>query len=41
LLADRRHPAAALRDAQLSMFREERWRKPYLWAGFLLQGDWD
>jgi CHAT domain-containing protein/tetratricopeptide (TPR) repeat protein len=33
-------PAAALRDAQLSLSREARWRAPYFWAGFVLQGDW-
>jgi len=41
LLGDGLAPAAALRQAQLSMWREERWRSPYLWAGFLLHGDWD
>jgi CHAT domain-containing protein len=33
-------PAAALRAAQLSLRRERRWRDPYFWAGFVLQGDW-
>lgn len=33
-------PAAALRSAQLSIRRERRWRDPYFWAGFVLQGDW-
>jgi len=33
-------PAAALRAAQLSMRREPRWRDPYFWAAFNLQGDW-
>lgn len=33
-------PAAALRSAQLSMLGEERWRAPYYWAGFILQGEW-
>jgi CHAT domain-containing protein/Tfp pilus assembly protein PilF len=41
LMGDSLPPAAALRQAQLSMWREERWRSPYLWAGFLLHGDWD
>ncbi len=30
---------AALRQAQLSLRAEERWRSPYYWAGFTLQGD--
>jgi len=33
-------PAAALRDAQLSLRRDPRYRDPYSWAGFVLQGDW-
>ncbi|MES1245092.1 MAG: CHAT domain-containing tetratricopeptide repeat protein [Acidobacteriota bacterium] len=33
-------PAAALRSAQLSLRGERRWRDPYFWAGFVLQGDW-
>ncbi len=32
-------PAAALREAQLEMWREGEWQ-PYHWAGFLLQGEW-
>jgi CHAT domain-containing protein/tetratricopeptide (TPR) repeat protein len=40
LLGERLSPAAALRSAQLSLGREERWRSPYFWAGFCLQGDW-
>ena len=26
--------------AQLEMSRDPRWRSPYYWAGFTLQGDW-
>jgi CHAT domain-containing protein/Flp pilus assembly protein TadD len=33
-------PAAALREAQRSLRREPRYRDPYSWAGFVLQGDW-
>lgn len=33
-------PSAALRAAQVSMLREPRFRSPYYWAGFILQGDW-
>ncbi len=38
----RRHlpPAAALREAQLSLRADPRWAAPYYWAGFELQGDW-
>lgn len=33
-------PAAALRAAKQSMWRERRWRSPYYWAAFVLQGDY-
>ncbi len=33
-------PAAALRQAQRSLRREPRYRDPYAWAGFVLQGEW-
>jgi CHAT domain-containing protein/Tfp pilus assembly protein PilF len=33
-------PAAALRRAQIKMWRQKRWRLPYYWAGFQLQGEW-
>jgi tetratricopeptide (TPR) repeat protein len=34
-------PAAALRAAQLHVREQRRWRDPYFWAGFVLQGDWE
>jgi CHAT domain-containing protein/tetratricopeptide (TPR) repeat protein len=40
LLEERLAPAAALRAAQIAMLRDSRWRSPYYWAGFVLQGDW-
>jgi len=33
-------PAAALRQAQLSMWKQQRWKAPYYWAAFQLQGEW-
>jgi CHAT domain-containing protein len=33
-------PAAALRAAQLAVRTEKKWRPPYYWAGFQLQGEW-
>jgi CHAT domain-containing protein len=33
------HPAAALREAQVSMWREGKWCADQ-WAGFVFQGDW-
>jgi CHAT domain-containing protein len=32
--------AAALREAQRSLRGDPRFRDPYYWAGFVLQGDW-
>jgi CHAT domain-containing protein len=40
LLVERRTPAAALRLAQLAIRDDKRWRSPYYWSGFVLQGDW-
>ncbi len=40
MLKRRLGPAAALREAQLGLLRGERWRSPYYWAGFVMQGDW-
>lgn len=34
-------PSAAMREAQLSMWREKRWRAPYHWAAFIIQGRYD
>ncbi|HYN19589.1 MAG TPA: CHAT domain-containing protein [Thermoanaerobaculia bacterium] len=31
---------AALRRAQLAIRDDKRWRSPYYWSGFVLQGDW-
>lgn len=40
MLQAQRSPAAALREAQLDMWREDRWRAPFYWAAFSLQGEW-
>jgi CHAT domain-containing protein len=37
---ERLSPAGALRQAQLSIWKEKRWREPYYWAAFVLQGEW-
>jgi CHAT domain-containing protein len=41
MLRDGLTPAAALRAAKMKMWRQERWRHPYYWAGFIVQGDGD
>jgi len=33
-------PAAALRAAQIDMWRRQSSRSPYYWAAFVLQGEW-
>jgi CHAT domain-containing protein/Flp pilus assembly protein TadD len=33
-------PAAALQAAQVEMWQEQKWRSPYYWAAFTLQGEW-
>jgi CHAT domain-containing protein/tetratricopeptide (TPR) repeat protein len=40
MLAEGLSPAAALRAAQDGIRRQARWRAPYYWAGFTLQGEW-
>ncbi len=40
MLKRRLPAAAALRAAQLELARDPRWRSPYFWAAFVLQGDW-
>ena len=34
-------PAAALRMAQVSMWKDKRWQSPHYWAAFTLQGEWN
>ena len=40
VLVDNLTPAAALRAAQRQLAATRRWRSPYFWAPFVLQGDW-
>jgi CHAT domain-containing protein len=39
ILRDEKPPVAALRDAQRSMLADPRWRAPYYWSAFVVQGD--
>lgn len=39
LFKENLRPAAALRNAQLQLWREKRWQAPYYWAAFVLQGE--
>jgi CHAT domain-containing protein/Tfp pilus assembly protein PilF len=36
----RLRPAGALRQAQLTIWKQKQWREPYYWAAFVLQGEW-
>jgi CHAT domain-containing protein len=40
MLVEGLRPAAALRAAQVSLWRDKRWSEPYYWAAFVLQGEW-
>ena len=40
VIKEGKKPAAALKSAQEWMQRQKRWRAPYYWAGFILQGEW-
>jgi CHAT domain-containing protein len=33
-------PAAALRAAQVEMWKQKQWQPPYYWAAFTMQGEW-
>ena len=39
-LRERLSPATSLRQAQLSIRSDPRWKDPYYWAGYTLQGEW-
>lgn len=38
--ASAQSPAAALRAAQMQLWQTPRWRAPYYWAAFVMQGEW-
>jgi CHAT domain-containing protein len=33
-------PAAALRAAQIELWKQRQWQAPYYWGAFVLQGEW-
>jgi CHAT domain-containing protein/tetratricopeptide (TPR) repeat protein len=41
ILVEHLAPGEALRRAQLSVAGQRRWRDPYYWAAFRLEGDWN
>jgi CHAT domain-containing protein len=40
MLKENQRPAAALRTAQVEMWKQRAWQSPYYWAAFVLQGEW-
>lgn len=40
LQVDKMRPTAALRSAQIQMWKQIRWKSPFYWAGFQIQGEW-
>jgi CHAT domain-containing protein len=40
MLKDGMRPAAALRAAQVEMWKRPQWQSPFYWGGFILQGEW-
>jgi CHAT domain-containing protein len=40
MLKEKMRPAAALRAAQIEMWKQKRWQAPFYWAAFELQGEW-
>ncbi len=40
MLQQGKSPATALREAQLKMWQTQKWRNPYSWAAFTIQGEW-
>jgi CHAT domain-containing protein/uncharacterized protein HemY len=40
MLKQQERPAAALRAAQVEMWRQKQWHSPYYWAPFTMQGEW-
>jgi CHAT domain-containing protein len=40
MLKENQRPAAALRAAQVEMWKQREWQQPYYWAAFTLQGEW-
>ncbi|MBW4595761.1 MAG: CHAT domain-containing protein [Brasilonema angustatum HA4187-MV1] len=40
LLQQKKTPSEALRAAQRKLWENPKWRSPYYWAGFTVQGEW-
>jgi CHAT domain-containing protein len=40
ILQEHKSPAASLREAQMQIRRQARWRSPYYWGAFVIEGEW-
>ena len=40
MLKEGHSPAAALRAAQVEMWKQKQWQSPFYWAAFVFQGEW-
>src|SRR5215510_1987768 len=40
MFQDEMRPVAALRAAQIEMWKKPQWQSPFYWGGFILQGEW-
>jgi len=40
MLREGLRPTAALRAAQIELWKQKQWQSPYYWAGFVQQGEW-
>jgi CHAT domain-containing protein/tetratricopeptide (TPR) repeat protein len=40
MLQENKTPAAALRAAQIKLWKNPKWQKPYYWGGFTVSGEW-
>ncbi|MGH9566154.1 MAG: CHAT domain-containing protein, partial [Candidatus Angelobacter sp.] len=40
LLKQHMRPSAALREAQIEMWKSKKWSAPFYWGAFIQQGEW-
>jgi CHAT domain-containing protein len=40
ILQRQESPTASMREAQMEVRKQARWRSPYYWGAFIIEGDW-